>query len=393
MQILVAAVMAGIGTLAIGFLVLGILPTIERLFDITTGMTLVELRDPKQPLLRQLQQRAPGTYNHSLQVANIAEAAAEAIGADGLLVYVGALYHDIGKMNKPEYFVENQSRRLNKHDKLSPAMSLLVIVGHVKDGIELARGVRPAAVDPALHRGAPRHDAGRVLLPRAQAGRGGGRRAGDARRARVPLPRPAPAEREAAILMVCDAVESAAPRWPSRRPPASRSSCARSRGALDDGQFDECALTFRELRPLEESIAKSLGSIYHGRVVYPSTAEAAGDGTPRSRTSTTSAMVRTEGSGRGRASRRRSGRPDVAAHAADVNAPMRGPPDARSGASAIASTPRAAFERGKSSRAVRETHRVTGRTCRTGRACPRQLPTDRSACSVVCASRTQPRRR
>jgi putative nucleotidyltransferase with HDIG domain len=86
-------------------------------------MTLIELRDPKQPLLRELQRRAPGTYNHSLNVANIAEAAADAIGADGLLTYVGALYHDIGKMNKPEYFVENQSGGPNKHDKLSPAMS------------------------------------------------------------------------------------------------------------------------------------------------------------------------------------------------------------------------------------------------------------------------------
>lgn len=123
----------------VGFLVLGILPSIEKLFGITTGMTLAELRDPKQPLLRQLQQKAPGTYNHSLQVANLAEAASEAIGGDGLLVYVGALYHDIGKINKPEYFVENQADGYNKHTKLSPAMSLLVVVGHVKDGIELAR--------------------------------------------------------------------------------------------------------------------------------------------------------------------------------------------------------------------------------------------------------------
>ena len=90
-------------------------------------------------MLRQLQQLAPGTYNHSLQVANIAEAAAETIGANGLLVYVGALYHDIGKINKPQYFIENQTEGSSKHEKLSPAMSLLVIVGHVKDGIELAR--------------------------------------------------------------------------------------------------------------------------------------------------------------------------------------------------------------------------------------------------------------
>ncbi|MHC4776548.1 MAG: HDIG domain-containing metalloprotein, partial [Planctomycetota bacterium] len=138
-QILFHGFWSGFGAFAVGFVVLGILPTLERLFDITTGMTLAELRDPKQSLLRQLQQKAPGTYNHSLQVANISEASAEAIGANGLLVYVGSLYHDIGKMNKSQYFVENQVDGPNRHEKLSPAMSLLVIVGHVKDGIELAR--------------------------------------------------------------------------------------------------------------------------------------------------------------------------------------------------------------------------------------------------------------
>ncbi|MEO1130776.1 MAG: HDIG domain-containing metalloprotein, partial [Planctomycetota bacterium] len=131
------------GSAVAGFLAasltLVILPTVERVFDVVTGMTLSELRDPKHPLLRQLQQRAPGTYNHSLNVATLAETAADSIGSDGLHVYVGALYHDIGKMNKPDYFVENQPRGFNKHDKLSPAMSLLVIVGHVKDGVELAR--------------------------------------------------------------------------------------------------------------------------------------------------------------------------------------------------------------------------------------------------------------
>ena len=114
----------------VGFVVLGLLPTIERMFDITTGMTLAELRDPRQPLLRQLQQKAPGTYNHSLQVANIAEAAADAIGADSLHLYVGALYHDIGKMSKPEYFIENQTSGPSKHDKCrfpSPVDSVLLL--------------------------------------------------------------------------------------------------------------------------------------------------------------------------------------------------------------------------------------------------------------------------
>jgi membrane-associated HD superfamily phosphohydrolase len=101
-QTFVDAGLAGAGGLTVGVVTLAMLPAIERSFEVTTGMTLIELRDPKQPLLRQLQQRAPGTYNHSLNVASIAEAAADAIKADSLLTYVGALYHDIGKMNKPE---------------------------------------------------------------------------------------------------------------------------------------------------------------------------------------------------------------------------------------------------------------------------------------------------
>ena len=188
---------------------MGILPTIERLFGITTGMTLAELRDPKQPLLRQLQQKAPGTYNHSLQVANIAEAAAEAIGADGLLVYVGALYHDVGKMNKPEYFIENQIDGYNKHEKLSPAMSLLVIVGHVKDGIELAREYNLPR--PIIHFVESHH--GTTLVEyfyhaaRTQAAEEPDKETVEEVRFRYPGPKPH--TKEAAILMLSDAVESA----------------------------------------------------------------------------------------------------------------------------------------------------------------------------------------
>jgi putative nucleotidyltransferase with HDIG domain len=133
------SLLAGFAGFLIGGVTLFVLPTVERVFDITTGMTLIELRDPKQPLLRELQQRAPGTYNHSLNVASIAEQRRRRDRRDSLLTYVGALYHDVGKMNKPEYFVENQSGGPNKHDRLSPAMSLLVIIGHVKDGVEIAR--------------------------------------------------------------------------------------------------------------------------------------------------------------------------------------------------------------------------------------------------------------
>src|SRR5262249_32016262 len=133
------AALAGFGGLVVGMGTLFILPWIERAVDVTASMTLIEVRRPQQPLPRGPPPRAPGTYSHSLNVANLAEAAADAVRVNSLLAYVGALYHDVGKMNKPEYFVENQTPGVNKHDRLSPAMSLLVIVGHVKDGMELAK--------------------------------------------------------------------------------------------------------------------------------------------------------------------------------------------------------------------------------------------------------------
>jgi len=275
LQIIGAGGMAALGTLATGFLLVGILPTMERVFGVVTGLTLAELRDPRQPLLRQLQEKAPGTWTHSLQVANLAEAAAESIGADGLLNYVGALYHDIGKMNKPGYFVENQSRGENRHDRLTPAMSLLVIIGHVKDGVELAAEYRlPRAIRHMIE---AHHGTTVVEYFYREAKRRAAKADEDADEldeSAWRYPGPKPQTREAAILLVCDAVESAT-RTLAEPTPARIEQIVHSitRRRLDDGQFDECPLTFRELRIIEESVSKSLASIYHGRIIYPSTAE------------------------------------------------------------------------------------------------------------------------
>lgn len=279
-QVLGSAALASAGALVTGFLLVGVLPTMERFFGVATGLTLAELRDPRQPLLRQLQQKAPGTWTHSLQVANVAEAAAESIGADGLLAYVGALYHDIGKMNKPEYFVENQLGGQNRHDSITPAMSLLVIIGHVKDGVELAAEYRlPKAVRHMIesHHGTTMveyffHEAQR----RAERA---GSEPDEIDEDTWRYPGPKPQTREAAILLLCDAVESAA-RTLADPTPARIEQLVQSilRRRLEDGQFDESPLTFRELRLVGESVAKSLCSIYHGRVIYPSTAREAGRG-------------------------------------------------------------------------------------------------------------------
>jgi len=260
-----------LGGLAVGAITLSALPIVERAFDVTTSMTLIELRDPKHPLLRQLQQLAPGTYNHSLNVASIAEAAANAVGAYGLLTYVGGLYHDIGKMNKPEYFVENQSGGPNRHDRLSPQMSVLVIVGHVKDGMGLAREFGlPRVVQHFIeaHHGSTLVE---FFYHRAKTQAEEDDSASKPKEVEFRYPGPKPRTKEVAILMLADAVESAtrsmAEPTPSRIDALVRE-IANKR--LLDGQFDECDLTLKELQLIVDSISKTVASIYHGRIVYPS---------------------------------------------------------------------------------------------------------------------------
>lgn len=266
------AIWAGVGGLAVGAVALSLLSfsLLERAFDIATGMTLIELRDPKQPLLRQLQRQAPGTYNHSLNVASIAESAADAVNADALLTYVGGLYHDIGKMNKPEYFVENQSGGPNKHEKLSPAMSLLVIVGHVKDGLEMAREFdlpRPLQHFIEAHHGTTLVE---FFYHRAKEQAEADDMIENPEEIEYRYPGPRPRTREVAILMLSDAVESAT-RSMSDPTPARIDQLVRelANKRLLDGQFDECDLTLKDLRTITESISKSVASIYHGRIAYP----------------------------------------------------------------------------------------------------------------------------
>ena len=277
-SLLVDMIGAGASGILVGIFMLGILSSVERLFNVTTGLTLVELRDPKQPLLRQLLERAPGTWNHSLQVAAIAESAADAIGADSLLTYVGALYHDIGKMNKPGYFIENQSGVENRHAKLSPAMSLLIIVGHVKDGIEMAREF---GLPKVLHHFIEAHH-GTTLVEyfyhmakeRAESGETND----EVQEVEYRYPGPKPHTKEAAILMIADAVESAS-RAMTEKSPTRIEQLVRTIGRkrLLDGQFDQCDLTLRELQQVEESIIKSLNAMHHARISYPSDAKAEED--------------------------------------------------------------------------------------------------------------------
>jgi len=255
-------------TLLAAFVVEGTLPFIERLFKLSTGMTLLELCDANKPLLREMAAEAPGTYNHSFLVGSLAEAAAAAIGANSLLCRAGAYYHDIGKINKPEYFVENQTPGINRHDRLTPAMSLLIIIGHVKDGIEMAKEYRlPASLLPFI---AEHH--GTTLVEYFYHAANRARRPDDPEisQEEYRYPGPKPQSRETAIVMICDSVEGAVRAMTEPTPnriEAVVSEIVLKR--LNDGQFDQCDLTFKQLADIEKSLVKSLCSIYHGRIVYP----------------------------------------------------------------------------------------------------------------------------
>jgi hypothetical protein len=264
---------AGAAGLAVGFVVLGILDFIERAFRITTSMRLLELGDPSHPLLRRLSLEAPGTYNHSLQVATLAEEAAESIRANALLCRVAAYYHDIGKINKAEYFVENQAWAdgQNRHINLSPNVSLLIIIGHVKDGVEMAKDYKlPTSLLPFIqqHHGTTLVE---FFYQRACDKSLPDQPVVDEEQYRYPGPKPK--TREIAILMLADAVESACRAM--TEPTASRIEALVhdiSMKRLHDGQFDECDLTMRDLEMVERSLIKTLLGIYHGRIAYPSTA-------------------------------------------------------------------------------------------------------------------------
>ncbi len=245
----------------------GLLPIFESLFHITTDITLLELSDLNRPLLRDLAIRAPGTYTHSLVMANLSEAAGQSIGANPLLARVGCYYHDIGKMLKPEYFTENQGLQggRNPHDHLTPSMSMLIIDSHVKDGIELAQehGLPKALIDLI-----PQHHGTTVqeyFYTRAvELG------VENVRRDDYRYDGPKPQTREAGILMLADSVESAA-RTLSERTPDRVRQLVRNiiQQKFTSGELDECPLTLRDLHRIEESFIPVLMGTMHGRLEYP----------------------------------------------------------------------------------------------------------------------------
>jgi putative nucleotidyltransferase with HDIG domain len=260
---------AGWGLMA-GFFLGGSLPFVENSFGIVTGISLLELGDITHPLLQELVRRAPGTHNHSITVGAISESAAERIGANALLVRIGAYFHDIGKMLKPHYFIENQVGGMNRHANLAPAMSTLIIIGHVKDGVDLGR--QHHLPEPIIDLIEQHHGTTLVEYFYHEANRrnGGNPDASAVLESAFRYPGPKPQSKEAGILMVADAVESAS-RTLSEPTPSRIENLVRDliEKRLRDGQFDECGLTLQEIGEIRESLIKSLIGIYHGRVKYP----------------------------------------------------------------------------------------------------------------------------
>jgi putative nucleotidyltransferase with HDIG domain len=268
-QLLMIAAFCVVNGLVSAMLAVGATYVLGRIFGITTTMQLLELANPTQPLLRRLLMEAPGTYHHSIMVGNLGERAAEEVGADPLLVRVGAYYHDIGKLKRPYFFVENQAGGENVHETLEPEVSADIVRAHVRDGVELCEQY---GVPPTVRALIPQHHGTRLVSffydQAVDASRETGQSTPDPARFRYPGPRPQ--SKEGAILMLADSVEAAAR--------ASRDHSAEAittlveklvMGRVAEGQLDDCDLTLRDVQRIKDAFRAILVGMYHPRIEYP----------------------------------------------------------------------------------------------------------------------------
>lgn len=261
------AVWAGLGGFISIFLAMGLLPFFEYIFKVTTDITLLELSDLNHSILKQLKVKAPGTYQHSIMVGNMAEAACDAIGANSLLARVGSYYHDIGKVEKAEYFSENEMGAVSKHEKLTPSMSALIIVNHVKDGVELAK----------------KHKLGSRIIDFIEQHHGTGliyffyqraleksREDETLREEEFRYPGPKPQTKEAAIVLLADSVEASSRTLQDPTPSRIRSLVQKIiNNKFIDNQLDECDLTLKDLNKIADSFSRLLIAVFHTRIEYP----------------------------------------------------------------------------------------------------------------------------
>lgn len=247
-------------------LTIGLLPYLENSFSLTTAVTLLEISNPNHPLLKRVLLEAPGTYHHSILVGNLGEAAAEVVGADSLLVRAGAYYHDVGKLKRPYFFIENQLSKDNPHDKIAANLSALIITSHVKDGLELAQRHRlPQVIKDIIGQ---HHGTTLLTYFYNQA-------LEEAKEKKVVeedfrYVGPKPQTKEAAIVMLADTVEAAVRSLGKPTPNRIEGMVHRLiKERLHDGQLDECDLTFRDLSAIAAAFVKVLAGIYHSRIEYP----------------------------------------------------------------------------------------------------------------------------
>ncbi len=269
-EIGVAVVSAFMGGILTGIITTGSQPLIESIFGYTTDIKLLELANLDQPLLQELMVRAPGTYHHSVIVSNMVEAAAHEIGANPLLAKVAAYYHDIGKMKKPLYFIENQIGTENKHEKLAPSMSALILISHVKEGVEIAK--RHKLGQEIIDIIQQHHGTSLIsyFYEKAKAQAEKSEKAQPVNEEDFRYPGPKPQTKEAGLVMLADSVEAACRSLSDPTP-------ARIKGTVQniinkifaDGQLDECELTLKDLNKIARSFNKTLSGIFHHRIEYP----------------------------------------------------------------------------------------------------------------------------
>lgn len=255
------------GTMIAALVAIGVMPVLESIFNLATPMKLMELSNPNQPLLRKLMLEAPGTYHHSIIVANLAEAAAEAIGANPLLARVGGYYHDIGKLKRPSYFKENQMGEKNAHDNTDPYVSAAIVTAHTMDGISLGKSYRlPPEVLEIVgnhHGDTPvmyfYHKAVQLAAEDETVDMDTFRYDGHP-----------PRSAEAAVVLLCDTIEAAVRTLPNPTPEAVEEFIVKLvRGKLEDGQLSDCPLTLRDIDKVCAAVTTVLAGVFHERIEYP----------------------------------------------------------------------------------------------------------------------------
>ena len=256
-----------INGVACGIITLGILPLFEYMLQRASNISLLELADFNQPLLERMTLEAPGTYHHSLVVGNLSDTASVAIGANGLLARIGAYYHDIGKLAKPEYFIENQDIRNNAHDNLSPTMSKLIIMNHVKEGLELAKKYK---LTPVLRDFIQQHHGSSLVYYFYRRALEGKEENQEVSEEGFRYPGPKPTTKESAIVLLADSVEAATRALKDPTPDKIEELVHKViNNKFIDGQLDECELTLKDIEKISSIFIKILSGIYHSRLNYP----------------------------------------------------------------------------------------------------------------------------